>query len=192
MLPCKKIYCDTRYMTKDSASTSQFKIELPQTIYMPPNTIFHIDDISIPHAWTTIIAGFNDKLYFRAYAAGINNDYIIKLEPKNYTINTLAEEIKTKMNAEYPAYESFYDISQHNITIRTNGVRWQFLTDAELSTRVNDTWNGATYNIYNPCSANEILGNTNLTSKENSVLSDFISEYVDLQPIRNMFISSPN
>ena len=44
-LPCKKIYIDTRYKTADSVSSSNFKIELPYTLYMPNNTIFHLDDI---------------------------------------------------------------------------------------------------------------------------------------------------
>ena len=40
MLPIKKIYIDTKYKTKDSKSNDNFKFELPQTLYMPPNTAF--------------------------------------------------------------------------------------------------------------------------------------------------------
>ena len=39
-LPIKKIYIDTKYKTKDSVSNSHFKIELPQTLLKPENTVF--------------------------------------------------------------------------------------------------------------------------------------------------------
>ena len=39
-LPIKKVYVDTRFRTNDSISTSQFKIELPDTLALPLNTIF--------------------------------------------------------------------------------------------------------------------------------------------------------
>ena len=31
-LPIKKIYCDTKFRRNDSKSTSDFKIDLPQTL----------------------------------------------------------------------------------------------------------------------------------------------------------------
>ena len=64
-LPIKKIYVDTRFKTKDSVSNSNFKIELGQSLQFPENTVFYIDDICIPHSWSTIEQGLNDKLYFR-------------------------------------------------------------------------------------------------------------------------------
>ena len=39
-IPFSKIYVDSRYATKDSASSSNFKVELPITAQMPDNTIF--------------------------------------------------------------------------------------------------------------------------------------------------------
>ena len=38
--PIQNIYIDTKYKTKDSVSTSHFKIELPRTLLMPDNTVF--------------------------------------------------------------------------------------------------------------------------------------------------------
>ena len=40
MLPLKKIYIDSRDRTVDSKSASNFKIELPNTVQMPDNTVF--------------------------------------------------------------------------------------------------------------------------------------------------------
>ena len=40
MLPIKKIYVDSVFKTKDSISDANFKITLPQTMFMPDNTVF--------------------------------------------------------------------------------------------------------------------------------------------------------
>ena len=56
-LPCKKVFIDTKHRTPDSVDTSNFKIELPDTLYMPNNTIFYITDPAIPHSWFTIDNG---------------------------------------------------------------------------------------------------------------------------------------
>ncbi len=53
-LPLTKLYIDTRFMTDDSESTSNFKVQLANTLYFLNNTTFVIDDISIEHSWTPI------------------------------------------------------------------------------------------------------------------------------------------
>jgi hypothetical protein len=65
MLPLKKIYIDSRDRTVDSKSASNFKIELPNTVQMPDNTVFFVTDVCVPHVWKTIEEGFNDRLYLR-------------------------------------------------------------------------------------------------------------------------------
>ena len=64
-LPVKKIYIDSRYRTKDSESSSSFKLQLARNMYMPKNTVFYIEDVCIPHTWYTVEAGVNDRLYIR-------------------------------------------------------------------------------------------------------------------------------
>ena len=41
MLKIKKIYVDSKYKTPDSISTSEFSIQLPETIYMPDNRVMY-------------------------------------------------------------------------------------------------------------------------------------------------------
>ena len=65
MLPPKKIYIDTRHSTADSKSTSDFNINLPNNITLPPHTGFYITDISVLVSWYTVEAGGNDTIYFR-------------------------------------------------------------------------------------------------------------------------------
>ena len=65
MLPVKKIYIDTKKKTADSISNSNFQYEIPETIALPHNTIFYIDDVCIPHSWYTIEDGVNDRIHAR-------------------------------------------------------------------------------------------------------------------------------
>ena len=64
-LPIKKLFIDSRQRTSDSVSTGDFKVDLPESITLPENTVFFVDDVSIAHAWRTTETGFNDKLYVR-------------------------------------------------------------------------------------------------------------------------------
>ena len=53
-LPVKKIYVDSRYMTNDSISTSNFKFQLARSLFMPQNSVFYSEDVCIPHSWHTV------------------------------------------------------------------------------------------------------------------------------------------
>ena len=39
-LPIRKIYIDSRWCTPDSVSSSNFKVQVPRTMQMPPDTVF--------------------------------------------------------------------------------------------------------------------------------------------------------
>jgi hypothetical protein len=62
-LPIKKIYCDTTFRRFDNKSTSDFKIDLPQTLKLPDNCVCYIDDVDIPGTFYTVEENVNDKLY---------------------------------------------------------------------------------------------------------------------------------
>ena len=61
MLPIIKIYIDSRFMSSDSKSSSDFKIDLPQNIDLPDDTVFYMDDICIPNSWYVIDDERNNK-----------------------------------------------------------------------------------------------------------------------------------
>ena len=105
MLPIKKLYCDTKFKRYDSKSTSDLKIDLPQTIKLPDNCVFYVDDVSIPRMFYTVETGINDKLYFRLIDPFYvlpdyrYNDYIITLDSKDYTGTQFAAEVQSKITA---------------------------------------------------------------------------------------------
>ena len=98
-LPVKKIYIDSKFRRGDSVSSSNFKIDLPQTLKLPDNAIFYVDDVCIPHNWYTVETGVNDKLYFRLQLAngGTFYDYTITLDSKNYNGVQFAAEVQSKI-----------------------------------------------------------------------------------------------
>ena len=194
MLPVKKVYIDTKYKTKDSISNSNFKYELPQTMFMPENTVFYVDDVAIPHSWATV-ESFNDKLYFRVISAQTITDHIISLDQQLYNGQTLATELAAKINALGYTSTVTYNASKQQISVSILNDSFKFLTDNELQTM--DTldpayqWQGTAYDKNNLQSANDLIKHNYTTSSTYSSASPFVT-YIDLQPIRNIYIASPN
>ena len=97
-LKYKKIYIDSKFRTSDSNSSSAFKYELPETMSFQENTVFYLDDICIPHSWTTVIENINDKLYFKVYVNTPPQEYHFeaKIEAGNYIGPDLALKFKQR------------------------------------------------------------------------------------------------
>ena len=97
-LPIKKIFADSRFKTKDSLSSSNFKFQLEEIFLMPHNTGFYIDDISIPHTWYTVEPNYNDKLYIRVSPIFLDADrtglldVIVIMAPVFFHVPDLAAE----------------------------------------------------------------------------------------------------
>ena len=85
MLPIKKIYIDTRFMSSDSESSSNFKVDLPTTVTLPEDTVFYMDDICIPFSWYTIDEERNNNFYFKTGSTS----YVKTIPSGNYSTITL-------------------------------------------------------------------------------------------------------
>ena len=97
-LKFKKKYIDTRHKRPDSKSTSDFKINLPESLSFEGNTCFYIDDFTCGHAWTSIEV-FNNKFYiYLSQPASIDNklSFIISIANGNYTGPDFAFEFQNK------------------------------------------------------------------------------------------------
>ena len=197
MLKLKKIYVDTKYKTINSASTSDFSIQLPETIYMPDNSVFYISDCCIPHSWYTVETGINDKIYLQIRFNGFTFDVILTLDSKNYTGGDLAVEILTQLNKLTNFTDKFtitYDTSRHQIFIMSDfGYTYKVLTKNDIFTQLNGTWGGVSYSTSNSCDINAYMLKLNMgTSPLYTSTNYFRSLSLDLQPIRNLYITSPN
>ena len=203
-LPIKKIYIDTKYKTRDSISNSNFKFDFPISLTFPENSVFYIDDVSIPHSWYVIEAGVNDKLYIKVSPEEPDEDLngvsytIVPLEPGNYVGTDLAAEIQTKTNlainnSQHPnLISATYSARRNNITISITAAFWKFLilTPDDLSTNLRGSWLGPTFDTANPQDINEILGNMEGNSPLYRTQTPYVSNAINLQTIRNIYIHS--
>ena len=194
----KKIYIDTRYKTSDSKSTSDFKINLPESISFESNTCFYIDDITIPHSWTSI-EDFNNKLYLYVSEDGDPDDkysFIITISNGNYTGADFAIELQNKIRTATNSintnmFSVSYNIRNNYLTISTgfSGYSYKILTPKDLTTGLNNTFISL-YDKTNPNDINEVLSNLEGNSAFYSVASPYISGFLNFQPINNMYLHS--
>jgi hypothetical protein len=178
MLPVKKIYIDSRFKSSDSVSDSNFKIDLPQNLLMPRGTGFYIDDICIPVSWYTIDEGRNNKLYFKVGSA-MN---IVHIPPGDYSLVNLNNAITTAMNSQ-GGYSFIADpnVSANKIGIKNNvPSSFEILTDEQLKSMG--------YSV--PQSINNVLRNFTPSLNDSNTNYTWGSGYVDLVPIRNLYIVS--
>jgi hypothetical protein len=198
-LKYRKIYIDTRFKNPESNSNSDFIYELDSSITCPPGTIFYMSSISIPHSWTTIEPSLNSRLYFFTFDKNnqaSNHSYIVFLTDGNYIGADLATEIQTKMNnatngEQANLFTVSYDIRRNTIKIQINNgdIAFYILTPADLKDRLGGLFNN-NYDITNPLDCNEILSNLDGHSREYSSLLNFESGYLNMQPIRNLYLHS--
>ena len=194
MLPIKKIYIDTRFMSSDSESSSNFKVDLPTTVTLPEDTVFYIDDICIPHSWYTIDEERNNKFYFK-----IGSTSYVKTVPSgNYSTITLNAILVALMNSVQNTHTANTNIPGNTIGISTstNSSNQSYIVDAVQYT------NALTFEILTDKQAiglnypqpvqsiNNYLNNN--VPKINTYASEYVSPYVNLNPIRNLYITSGN
>ena len=217
MLPVKKIYIDSKFKTPDSKSTSDFKFELKESVFLPSNTIAYIDNICIAHSWRSIEENVNDKLYIQVSnssqvaSSKANECRIIVLTPGNYNISTLASEIQTKANNAFASsgVPTHFNISPNLVdnTIIINpavsSVEFKILRDYDLQFGLPDTidvagnpwsssWTGPSFDANNTQDINDMINNFAGASTFATITVPFKSSYVDLQYNKNVYLHSPN
>jgi len=179
MLPIKKIYIDSRFKSSDSASNSDFKVDLPTTLLMPEDTGFYIDDVCIPHTWYPVEDGKNNIV---ALLFGMTTRNVT-VPPGNYSVKDLGLAIVSAMNtaAGVSAFESAYDVRTNALTIYLTSA---FSTNPfEIHT---DAYLAASGYSYANKTMNSLL--KNFTSKGYNT-NAFVSGYIDMYPLRNIYMT---
>ena len=189
-----KIMVDSRFKTAGSSSNSNFTIEINDNVNLSDNIGAMITDVVIPRTFYNITA-YNNTFYFRVYTNNnLNfNDYFVRLEPQNYSIISLADDLKAGMESltsiQFEVVSNF-DTGKIRIGIVSSNVSGlRVFTNDELKTRVNKSWNGDFYNINELNSINDVIRNTGL-SIINDNNNNFLTGVVDLLGIHNIYIKS--
>jgi len=203
MLPVKKIYVDSRHRTADSVEASNFKYEIPYSLQLPDNTVFFVTDICIPHVFRLIEQDVNDRLYYTYYCNMTGQGETIfafynfvNLPAGGYTGTNLAITIQSLMNGavEPGANISFtvtWDATAYSINVVSAGANagFKFLTDGEVV--ASKSLFDSNLDPSNTKSANDILKISTPTRFYDSGIT-FASDFISLQPIHNVYITSPN
>jgi hypothetical protein len=180
MLPIKKIYIDSRFKTPDSASHSDFYINLPNTYLMPNDTGFYIDDVCIPHSWYPIDTDVNNWIFFQQN--GLNLECSVPFG--NYSVKDLNQAIVDAMNEKvgFVTYATYYNAKTNSIGIQLadsdSPTEFKIRTDQEI---------GATLAQK---SMNTLLKNFTPGLHGSGILRPFVSGYIDMYPLRNIYMTS--
>jgi hypothetical protein len=196
-LPIKKIYIDTKYKSADSISNSNFKIDLPHSLTFPENSVFYIDDVSIPHSWYVVEGDVNDKLYITVIAddGSLNAVYTVTIQPGNYNGIDLASELAIRINNVVviptltDVFATSYSVKRNAISIylQYSGYKFKIFSPEELKTQaIHDRYSNV-YDVNNPQDMNEIIGDV---EGYYAFPFGYESESLNLQTIRNIYIHS--
>ena len=145
MLKFKKVYIDSSYQV--SGTSSDFTIDLPETVQLEENMLCQIHAVSIPHSSYSIQKGVNDRIFVRVEHTGTGpwtTRAIITLIEGDYSISDLTGHLQVILNnyfndAEFPPQRSDMFVGSHSrllnktrITVNYSGIEFQIISDSDL------------------------------------------------------------
>ena len=124
MLPVKQICIDSRQSASDTQNSSNFKIELGRSYKLPPDTVYFITDVCIPHAWMTVETGSNDNIYFMASDDScVSYSYYIGTVPLGvYAGAGFAKALDSAMYVSYLGVSVLYTSNMNKLDITITGL----------------------------------------------------------------------
>ena len=194
----RKIYIDTRHRNlNESLSTSDFVIDLPETQETGANTKLYLHELSLPNTIYPIEENVNNRLYLTlgGTTGGAPVYYFIVAPDKgSYVGSELATELQNKLNTATNGtdgnndyFSCSYSLKTNTITISCNYVAYYYVihTDKELQTNYGFS---VDYDRSHTMSINNVLGNT--VEKINYAPTPFVSGFVNLLPMKNIYLTS--
>ena len=196
MLKFKKVYIDSSY--KVSGTSSEFTIDLPETVQLEDNMLCQIHEVSIPHSWYSINST-NNNIYWRhqvipqGVIAGITYRKVT-IPEGNYTAVDLAQTIQIAINLlvdtnDRPnTYSIQYNTSTNKYTFSSNyaTVIFVLLTDGEVAPVANVFSDPVNINSLN--SINRVIGNTTPTTDAYTNVAPYTTNFVDLVPFKSLYL----
>ena len=192
----KKVYIDSTY--KVNGTSSDFIIDLPETVQLEDNVLCQIHEVSIPHSWYSI-NNTNNNLYFRHQVlppANIAGVYYrkIPIPEGNYTASELTTELETQLNNYFDTvdrpntYTVRYNATTNKIRIAVNyaSVIFIVLTDGEVAPFVESFLDDV--DVSNLSSINRVMGNLTPAPDAYTNVVPYITNFIDLVPFKNLYL----
>ena len=98
MLPVKKLYIDSKAKTADSRSTSDFSLDLVESLTMPEGAVFQVCDVLIPHTWYLVDENHCKLYFFELNGPEPSNKFTLTLATGNYDGPGLSREIGKELH----------------------------------------------------------------------------------------------
>ena len=192
-----KIFVDSRYRTPESASSSDFTIELTETLQLPSRCRVRIHDLSIPFSWYTVEPGLNQYIYYSEKAIDNSDTFqVLTLPAGQYSGPQLAVALALGLNAASifriqgspDPYNVTYSDTRGTISIAVTTPGYSFVLYDDAHLRARTTWPFSAGTQLQPQSFNR---NLRLTRTLQYTFSfSFISEFVNLRTIDCLYLTS--
>ncbi len=202
----RRVYVDSRFRDA-GGNDNDFWYTLNQSLQIPESTVALIDSVHIPNVIPTIIAGRNDRLYFREIVAGPTiTDRWVVLAEGNYDAMELAVEVAAKLNGVSVltgTYTVTYSQSRGTLTFSNSAAspatfalwsRKELQAGAASGSPSWPAWlGGASYplstgDLKDAC---EVIGHVSGETKDTEAGQTFETpEWISLFPIRTLYLHS--
>ena len=196
MLKFKKVYIDGCY--KVSGTSSNFTIDLPETVQLEDNMLCQIHEVSIPHSWYSINENNNNFYVMKGILppetpSGVTYRKLI-IPVGNYTATELATQLQTSLNtldsgSRTNSFSVSYLAGLNKIQIQSNypEVIYTVLTDADVLVD-NGVRFVETVDPNNLKSINKVLGVYTTSGDASTNVVPYITGFIDLTPIKNIYL----
>ena len=196
MLKFKQVYIDSSY--KVNGTSSDFTVDLPETVQLEDNMLCQIHEVSIPHSWYSINENSNNLYVMKgnlppATPSGITYRKLI-IPVGNYNANELATQIEASMNtldsgSRTNSFSVSYLAGLNKIQIISNypEVIYAVLTDADVLVDNGERFI-ETVDANNLKSINKVLGVYTTLGDASTNVVPYITGFIDLTPIKNIYL----
>ena len=195
MLKVEKVYSDSYY--RASGTSSDFTIDLPETVQLEENMLCQIHEASIPHSWYSINETNNnfhimEGILPPATPSGVIYRKLI-IPVGNYTASELAKQLETSMNTldsrdKTHSFSASYSSYSNKIEISSNypEVIFIFFTDNDV---LQDTQRFVeTIDSNNLNSLNRVLSVYTTVADASANTVPYLAGFIDLSPAKNLHL----
>ena len=196
MLKFKKVYIDSSY--KVSGTSSDFTIDLPETVQLEENMLCQIHEVSIPHPWYSINENNNNFYVMKGILppetpSGVTYRKLI-IPVGNYTATELATQLETSLNTldsggRTNSFSVSYLEGLNKIQIQSNypEVIYTVLTDFDVLVD-NGERSVETVDANNLKSINKVLGVYTTSGDASTNVVPYITGFIDLTPVKSLYL----
>lgn len=187
-----KLYVDSRYRTPESASGSDFTIELLEPIALPTECKCRVTNLTVPFSWYSVET-LNQLVYLSEKDASNNQVYrVITIPPGQYDGPRLATAIGTGINTGSvygtTPYAVTYSDQRGTISITVLAPGREFTLYDDITLRNLDPWpfSGAVRDQLRSFNRNLRLTATTTYN----FAAPYVSEFVDLLSIKTLYLTT--